>query len=1275
MRRMRGLFRRGAAITSAAVVAASLLTVAAEASPQSSSSASTAQEAPAADPSTAAAGRAVTVTLITGDRVHVAAGPDGRPAVTVDAVPGLLSSFSVEQAPDGDIFVYPSGAVAAILDGTVDRALFNVTDLVAQGHDDAGSNRLPVIIDFEDDPSAATLAHRADALPASDATLTLPRVGFAAVSVDKAAAHEFWPAIATSSARAERRISHVWLDEPVHAVLDESVPLIGAPEAWEAGFDGTGTTVAVIDTGIDGSHPDLAGEIDAAQSFVPGEPPDDLNGHGTHVASTVTGSGAASGGQYVGVAPGARLVNSKVLNAGGGGLESWVIAGMEWAVEQGVDIASMSLGGGPTDGTDPMSQAVNELSASSDTLFVIAAGNFGGNETVATPGAADAALTVGAFDKQDQLAPFSSRGPRVGDGGLKPEITGPGVDIVAARAAGTFLGEPVDDFYTRLSGTSMATPHVSGAAAIVAQQHPDWTGEQIKDALISTAATSDAYTVYEQGGGRVDVARVTRQSVHATGKADFGLVPYPQDGLPPITHTVTYTNGGDAEVALDLALDVAPAPAEGVFELSADTVTVPAGGEAIVTLTVDPTAGDPARYSGYLTASAEGIGLVTAVGYEKEEPSFNLTVRVIGRTGATPRQSLIGVQNLADPAIFYTIGGTFLEDEASFRVPAGTYGVQGAIFSADPDGTGFFYSTDLFGSMEFEVDEDVTVTIDARQAEDFEPVITGEPRPTEPTQITQTIGRRSTNGSLTLHAFLASRTDSSGRFGAIPIGAPNIGELYSARLTTLRQPLLRAEVLRPAPSDVFTLTPTFSARFEGSRRLPLVYADAGAPEDYEGISARGKVVLVRSDNANFTTVAATAAEQGAAALIVARRTPGVVIAFVQESNTLPVLGTTYDEGQRLLTLLQRGPVTMKLTGVAESTYTHTVNFADDTGISGPPFTVERAEMARIVDAYHADRPATRSIETMHSFVQPWLNFSFRAAVDIVRPVTRTDYVMAGPDHQWWQFLWTGPTFFDSVQMLQPISSYRVGQRVRTSWVKAPNHPSSYTDAPCNFCRSETGLLFSPNPSGDADPTHYGFGLAQTTATYFRNGQLIPSPGDLLVPQPATYRIEHDTVFPPSPGLALAPEMHTAWTFRSQAPSDLEVPDCELIFGAVEGCAALPVILLGYDVPLDPLNRAPAGGAFAFTIRTDRAKGFEAPGDVTGLRVWASFNDGATWRPAASVAPGSDGTWEVVVQHPPAGASNGYVALRVQASDAAGNRTNQTILRAYALAVAPAIVVA
>ncbi|GDY52134.1 hypothetical protein SVIO_027570 [Streptomyces violaceusniger] len=363
--------------------------------------------------------------------------------------------------------------------------------------------------------------------------------------------------------------------------LDQSVPQIGAPEVWKAGYDGTGVKVAVLDTGVDTGHPDLAGKIADAQSFVPDETVQDGNGHGTHVADTIVGSGAASDGKYKGVAPGAQLLVGKVLDDTGSGQESWIISGMEWAANSGAKIVSMSLGGTASGPSDVMSQTVDELSAATGTLFAIAAGNTGpSGKTIGTPGIADSALTVGAVDKSDNLASFSSRGPRTGDYAVKPEITAPGVSITAARAAGTSMGTPVNDYYTTASGTSMATPHVAGAAALVAEAHPDWTGQQIKADLASTAKTMTDATPFEQGDGRVDAVRAVEQGVFATPTLSFGK--FDDGDNDVVTKDITYTNTTDHAVELTVASSLTD------LALGSGTVTVPANGTATVPVGVDP---------------------------------------------------------------------------------------------------------------------------------------------------------------------------------------------------------------------------------------------------------------------------------------------------------------------------------------------------------------------------------------------------------------------------------------------------------------------------------------------------------------------------------------------------------------------------------------------------------------------------------------------------------------------------------------------------------------
>jgi hypothetical protein len=358
---------------------------------------SSAAPEPAAKQTTAIPKAAATITLITGDQVDYRVDAAGR------AEADFLGEtpFRGESGPDG-VYVIPEAAEPYLASGLLDKELFDVQYLAEHGYADAQRSNLPVI--------AKGLNRRAKPLAASHAGVVLESIGATAVSVDKKGAKAFWNSLTKSAAKPAK----IWLDQQAEVALDESVPQIGAPEAWADGFDGSGIKVAVLDTGIDAEHPDLAGKVVASQSFVPGQSVDDGHGHGTHVASTIAGSGSASGGRYKGVAPGAELLVGKVLSNAGSGSVSQIIDGMEWAAAQGADVVSMSLGAGPSDGSDILSQTVNELTESSGTLFVIAAGNKGPDaETVAAPGSAERALTVGAVDKQDQLASFSSRGPLV----------------------------------------------------------------------------------------------------------------------------------------------------------------------------------------------------------------------------------------------------------------------------------------------------------------------------------------------------------------------------------------------------------------------------------------------------------------------------------------------------------------------------------------------------------------------------------------------------------------------------------------------------------------------------------------------------------------------------------------------------------------------------------------------------------------------------------------------------------------------------------------------
>ncbi|WP_456366597.1 S8 family serine peptidase [Thermococcus sp.] len=305
--------------------------------------------------------------------------------------------------------------------------------------------------------------------------------------------------------------------------LDESAAQVMATNMWNLGYNGSGITIAIIDTGIDASHPDLKGKVIGWKDFVNGRSsPYDDNGHGTHVSSIAAGTGAASGGKYKGMAPGAKLVGIKVLSGQGSGSVSDIIAGVDWAVQNkdkyNIRVINLSLGSSQSsDGTDSLSQAVNNA-WDAGIVVCVAAGNSGPDKyTVGSPAAASKVITVGAVDKNDVITDFSSRGPTA-DGRLKPEVVAPGNWIIAARASGTQLTDvTIGQYYVAASGTSMATPHVAGISALILQAHPNWTPDQVKKALIETAdivAPSEIAGV-AYGAGRVNAYKAAHYDSYA----------------------------------------------------------------------------------------------------------------------------------------------------------------------------------------------------------------------------------------------------------------------------------------------------------------------------------------------------------------------------------------------------------------------------------------------------------------------------------------------------------------------------------------------------------------------------------------------------------------------------------------------------------------------------------------------------------------------------------------------------------------------------------------
>lgn len=320
-------------------------------------------------------------------------------------------------------------------------------------------------------------------------------------------------------------VKQIEYDQPVYALNDEATYWFGTQKAvTDFGVDGdrdgnarsyspNDIVVAVIDTGIDNSHVDLDGnKVIGWMDYVNGQAsPYDDNGHGTHVSSIVAGEGDGNAA-YKGVAPGAALVGVKVLDSQGSGLMSDVTAGIDWVVANkslyGVEVISLSLGTSTSsDGTDSTSLAVNNA-FNNGIVVSVAAGNSGpAKYTVGSPGAADKALTVAAMADAGELgfnlANFSSRGPTA-DGRIKPDIAAPGYNITAAQA-NTVNG------YVQYSGTSMATPFISGTIALILDANPNLTPVDVVNIITNTSTDwGQANKEIDYGFGKLDAYEAIR---------------------------------------------------------------------------------------------------------------------------------------------------------------------------------------------------------------------------------------------------------------------------------------------------------------------------------------------------------------------------------------------------------------------------------------------------------------------------------------------------------------------------------------------------------------------------------------------------------------------------------------------------------------------------------------------------------------------------------------------------------------------------------------------
>ncbi|MGX1880535.1 S8 family peptidase [Streptomyces sp. NPDC055287] len=1198
-----------------------------------------------------------TVTLVTGDKVLVSTDGSGTAAaVALPREDGTVPLVQTRQS-GRDLYVYPQSATRALASGKVDEELFNVTGLIRQGYDDSRTQSLPLIAVYGGD-----VTRSAPVLPrGAERGLVLKPVDGLALKADKKKTADFWQDITGSRSRAASGLEKLWLDRKVEANLERSTKQVGAGLAWAAGYDGKGTKVAVLDTGADTGHPDLAGRITAAKNFTDSPDTDDRQGHGTHTLSTVGGSGAASDGRKKGVAPGADLLNGKVLNDGGSGAASWIIAGMQWAVDQNADVVSMSLGSPvPTDCTDPMSVAAEELAQNKGTLFVVAAGNTGPSlNTVSSPGCAPGVLTVGAVDRDDSTAQFSSRGPAVGTHTLKPEIAAPGVAISAAAAGGRGVYA-----YRSMSGTSMATPHVAGAAAVLKQRHPDWTAQQIKAALVSSAARTPG-DVRETGGGRLDLGAAVTTTVTGAPAVQGGTFDWPQDSSDRTTVDVPYTNTGDRPVRLDLAVagvtgNDGSRVRSAVAKLGARSVTVPAGATVEVPLAIDPAArlerGQYGDVTGRVLATARGVSVSTPFALYVEPATVTLRVKLVDRTGKPADGSssldVIGTDDATGERRFNEGAA-----DQVYRLRPGSYFLSSFVISPDTgDATGRLVgSVAYLGRPQVELKKDTTVVLDARKAGRLSVKTTD--RTSETRGATLAFGR--SWDDTWLHSGSVSGSRIIEEYYADVQGRAHEGEFeFGSHWRAYAPQIEKFSVVGGA--DLHPVTAGLgSVNFDGTGEARLADAGTGTPEELKKADVGGRIALVRlaDDSTSVRQQALAAAAAGAKGIVAHRAAAGRWLPSVgYGSAPLPAVAVEAGEADTLLDALAAGPVTLRWKATAKSPFVYTLAFPENGPVtSDRTYRVRDSRLGKTTATYRAMGVASDYVDSLVLNRPHGGRFS-AGPFDVVGvPGTRTEYYSA--DSTGWEhyisssFPWG--EFLDDKKR-----EYVAGQQREETWYGGVLAPAAPRDASgrAGLAAERQGNLIGAAPAFWADSEHGGtagsFGDIGNM-TLKRDGETLgqsPYPfGVFEVPaREGTYELTMNTmkVGQPADVWMRSQEVRTSWTFRSALDESVYSQGIALLFPR-------------YDLPEDGLKTLPAADGQKIGLSATGHSGY-TPGALTAAKLSYSYDAGETWTDAK--VGQKSGSWTATVDH--AGAAGKPVTLRTELTDAKGNSVTQVVARAY-----------
>ncbi|WP_078082953.1 S8 family serine peptidase [Microbulbifer mangrovi] len=1021
-------------------------------------------------------------TLITGDKVSAVVKNDGALAgIRLLGEEGGEVVTSIFKRGN-DTYVVPPKAQKLVDAKAVDMELFNISKLYLAGYDDKSTAKLPVIVEYID----GTLAGAAvpQALNGMSLTGEIEIIDSAAFGIDKTQAAELWTQLT-----ADNSVEGVWLDAFLHAhkvsaseTLTPTVPLTGAHDPHAANFTGEGVTVAVLDTGYDVEHADLAGRVIASADFTYSRNGvDDLNGHGTHVATTIAGTGVESDGLWAGMAPETNLVIGKVLGNTGGGSTYGILNGMIWAVEQGADIVSMSLGGSATSCGGPMVDLVEALS--DEALFVISAGNSFTRETVGSPGCAPSALTVGAVDRNNETAVFSSRGPSPDGHSSKPDITSQGVAVVAAASGG--FG---DTAYTALSGTSMSAPHVSGGAALLKQARPELSPRELKKVLTSSVTPTDAH-VLEQGAGPMDVNQAMVQNVVANPNPELGFFTGGHYEYTEASVTLENLSGEDKTFKLKLDIvgedDSVELPST-LAGLGLKSVTVPANGSVDVPVWIDPTVGLRSGAYGAITGRIEGtvVGntderLTVPVSFWIDQPQVELSFSVTDNRGKPAQSpSKIYVMNDEDDWGHYLAVNNGV---ASLDVPEGDYTIVANIMTYDNDSAfgGLVESAAQMAVLRRNVSGDSTIEFDARNAEKVE-FKAGKPLAPQGYSF----------------GFTYALDDAkSAKLAAMELAPDYVKNFYAwsqghddrfRSFVTTRAIAPEAEVTLENGEVLDYTNQGLALSFHGEGSAEMVaVGDAGYSTDWEQFDLEGKIALISNPYYLTSYMVGNAMKHGAIGVIAYRPgTSGRYKGVITGTPKVPVIAVSGEQGERIAAEVEAGNNVVSWSGIAaeRSPYAYSINHITDGHIDSGLVQVHEKDMYKITARYHAqdgDRPAWTDVMAMTNSTGEF--YSTGSPQMVMTPVEREEYYTATPKNAWTNIVMPD-------HQLRNNGGYFDGPRVmtageeETTWFKGPRGGTQMSSGSSLALRTTNAVQFSIPSFGDASG-HDGSGGYNSRTAY------------------------------------------------------------------------------------------------------------------------------------------------------------------------------------------------